>query len=135
MKNKKPKRGKQPSQTRHRARKTGGSRGSAKQGPAEPAVVLGIPQSELTPRVRKAIGTLVEEVDRLRREVEQARHRLEEMALAADQDMLLPVLNRRAFVREIARFIAFAERYGTPSTVLYFDLNDFKALNDNYGHA
>jgi diguanylate cyclase (GGDEF)-like protein len=48
---------------------------------------------------------------------------------------LLPILNRRAFVREIARFIAFVERYGTPASLLYLDLDGFKAVNDTHGHA
>jgi diguanylate cyclase (GGDEF)-like protein len=99
------------------------------------AGVLGIPEEELTPRVRSAITPLLQEVEHLRLEVEQARVRMEEMARAADQDMLLPVLNRRAFVREISRFIHFAERYGTPSSLLYFDLDDFKTVNDAHGHA
>ena len=99
------------------------------------ASVLGIPEAEFTPRVRDAIMTLMHEVDRLRREVEQTRARVEDLAKAADQDMLLPILNRRAFVREVSRFIAFAERYGTPSSLLYFDLNKFKAVNDAHGHA
>ena len=103
--------------------------------PAVAASVLGIPEAEFTPRVRDAIMTLMHEVGRLRQEVEQTRLRLEEMARAADQDMLLPILNRRAFVREISRFIAFAERYGTPSSLLYFDLDDFKTVNDAHGHA
>jgi diguanylate cyclase (GGDEF)-like protein len=102
--------------------------------PAATASVLGIPEAEFTVRVRDAIMTLMHEVDRLRKEVEQTRERLEEMARTADQDMLLPVLNRRAFVREISRFIAFAERYGIPSSLIYFDLDDFKSINDAYGH-
>ena len=103
--------------------------------PSATASVLGIPEAEFTPRVRDAIMTLMHEVDRLRREVEQTRARLEDLAKAADQDMLLPVLNRRAFVREVSRFTAFAERYNTPSSLLYFDLNNFKAVNDAHGHA
>jgi diguanylate cyclase (GGDEF)-like protein len=99
------------------------------------ASVLGIPEAEFTPRVRDAIMTLMHEVDRLRREVEQAKSKLEDMARTADQDMLLPILNRRAFVREITRFTAFAERYKTPSSLVYFDLNGFKAVNDAHGHA
>ena len=99
------------------------------------ASVLGIPEAEFTPRVRDAIVTLMHEVDRLRREVEKTRARLEDLARAADEDMLLPILNRRAFIREVSRFIAFAERHGTPSSLLYFDLDNFKAVNDAYGHA
>ena len=99
------------------------------------ASVLGIPEQEFTPRVRDAIMTLMHEVDRLRRELDQTRTRLDDMVRAADQDMLLPILNRRAFVRELSRFIGFAERYGTPSSVVYFDLNNFKHINDAHGHA
>jgi diguanylate cyclase (GGDEF)-like protein len=57
------------------------------------------------------------------------------VAKTADQDTLLPLLNRRAFVREITRFIGFAERYGTPAALIYFDLDGFKAINDAHGHA
>jgi len=101
---------------------------------AATASVLGIPEAEFTPRVRDAIMTLMHEVDRLKHELDQARSRVEDLARAADQDMLLPILNRRAFVREITRFIGFSERYGTPAAVIYFDLNNFKAVNDTYGH-
>ncbi|HMI98145.1 MAG TPA: GGDEF domain-containing protein [Micropepsaceae bacterium] len=129
-----------------RPRRTGraGSRGAGTAretklpGPAAPiasASLLGIPEEEFTPSVRDAAGKLVHEIELLRREVEQTRLRLEDMARTADQDTLLPILNRRAFVREISRFIAFAERYGTPSSLLYFDLNNFKAVNDAYGHG
>ena len=102
---------------------------------AAPATLLGIPESELTPRVREAVIGLKSDVERLTHENEQLRTRLDDAARSADQDMLLPILNRRAFVREITRFIAFAERYGTPSSLLYFDLDNFKAVNDLYGHA
>ena len=99
------------------------------------ATVLGIPEHEFTPNVRDAIQGLMEEVERLRQVADDFRVRLEEVARTADQDTLLPLLNRRAFVREITRFIAFAERYGTPSSLVYFDLDDFKTINDAHGHA
>lgn len=99
------------------------------------ASVHGIPENEFTPRVRDAIMALMGEVDNLRRELQQTRERLEEVERAADQDQMLPVLNRRAFVRELTRYIAFTDRYGTPATLIYFDLNGFKAVNDTYGHA
>jgi diguanylate cyclase (GGDEF)-like protein len=99
------------------------------------ASVLGIPESEFTPRVRDAIMTLMGEVDDLRRELQRTRERLEEAEKTADQDHLLPLLNRRAFVRELTRYIAFTGRYGTPATLIYFDLDGFKTVNDTYGHA
>jgi diguanylate cyclase (GGDEF)-like protein len=101
---------------------------------AATASVLGIPESEFTPRVRDAVMTLMGEVDSLRRELQQTRVRLEEVEKTADQDQLLPLLNRRAFVRELTRYIAFAGRYGTPASLIYFDLDGFKQINDTYGH-
>lgn len=97
--------------------------------------VLGIPENEFTPRVRDAIVKLMHEMDSVRRELMQTRTRLEEVERAADQDQLLPLLNRRAFVRELSRHIAFAARYGTPASLVYFDLDDFKSVNDTYSHA
>ena len=97
--------------------------------------VLGIPAAELTPKVQAALTTLMAEVTRLRQELESARHRLAEIEHDANQDPLVPVLNRRAFVREMSRLISFTERYNMPASVVYFDLNDFKSLNDTHGHA
>jgi diguanylate cyclase (GGDEF)-like protein len=102
---------------------------------AAAASVLGIPEAEFTPRVRHAIMTLMSEVDGLRRELQQTRTRLVEVEHAADQDQLLPLLNRRAFVRELNRYINFASRYSTPASLVYFDLDDFKSINDTHGHA
>ena len=100
-----------------------------------PASVLGIPENEFTPRVRDAIMGLMGEVDNLRRELSQTRARLDEAEKTADQDQLLPLLNRRAFVRELTRYIAFSGRYNTPASLIYFDLNQFKQINDTNGHA
>ena len=99
------------------------------------ANVLGIPESEFTPRVRDAIMGLMNEVENLRRELSQTKARLDEVEKAADQDGLLPLLNRRAFVRELTRYIAFTGRYNTPASLIYFDLNHMKKTNDTHGHA
>lgn len=100
-----------------------------------PTSILGIPEAEFTPRVRDAIMGLMSEVDSLRRELAETRNRLDEAEKSADQDHMLPLLNRRAFVRELARYIAFTGRYNTPASLIYFDLNRLKATNDTLGHA
>jgi len=105
---------------------------------AQPAVttaIMGIPEGEFTPKVRAAIMTLMEEVDKLRRELQQSQQRIAYLEQLADQDTLTPIANRRAFVRELSRMMSFAERYNTPSSVIYFDVNDLKVINDTLGHA
>ena len=95
---------------------------------------MGIPEAELTPKVRTAITALMEEVARLREELHGSSGRIEHLERLADQDSLVPVYNRRAFVRELTRAISMTERYGTPSTVIYFDVDNMKQINDSYGH-
>jgi len=102
---------------------------------ADTATMLDIPESELTPKVRAAIMTLIAEVQRLREELRVFQRRVDYLERLADQDFLLPVINRRAFVRELSRTMSFADRYGVESSVLYFDINHMKEINDRYGHA
>ena len=95
----------------------------------------GLPEPELTPKVRQALVTLMEEVGRLRGDLERTRERLAHLERLADQDTLIPIANRRAFVRELSRVMSYVERYETPSSLVYFDVNSFKEINDTYGHA
>ena len=89
---------------------------------------LGLTPAELTPAVRAALAHLQDEVERL-------QGKLADAELLADLDPLTPVLNRRAFERELGRAMASARRYGEDLSLVYFDLNGFKAVNDTYGHA
>ncbi len=113
----------------------GPARAAPVRGPGDSAAVMGIPEAELTPKVRQAIMTLMGEVDRLRQELERTQARVAYLEKLADQDSLTPIANRRAFVRELTRFLAFAERYGTPSSLIYLDVNGLKAINDTHGHS
>ncbi len=96
--------------------------------------IMGIPDTELTPKVRQAILTLMEEVDKLRRSLENMSKRLAATEQMADQDPLLPIYNRRAFVRELTRVQAYVERYNGEASLVYIDLDSFKAVNDTHGH-
>lgn len=97
--------------------------------------IMGISEAELTPKVREAIIKLMDEVESLRRELEGSKARINYLEQLADQDTLAPVANRRAFIRELSRIMSFSERYGSPSSVIYLDLNGLKEINDKYSHA
>ncbi len=74
-------------------------------------------------------------VRRLEAELEDTRRRLAEAEQLADHDALAPVLNRRAFMRELQRTVAYCERYGGEASLVFLDLDGFKAVNDTFGHA
>ncbi len=99
------------------------------------ATILGVPETEQTPKVRAAFGALMDELDQLRGELEQTQRRLADTERLADEDTLVPVANRRAFERELSRVMSYTERYETPASLVYFDINGFKAINDSHGHA
>jgi diguanylate cyclase (GGDEF)-like protein len=96
--------------------------------------LAGIAAGELTPQVRAALVRMHQQSEAMRRELEDARARIVQLERLADEDSLAPIANRRAFIRELSRMIAFTRRYGPPSSVIYFDVNDMKQINDTHGH-
>ncbi len=101
---------------------------------AEPNWEAVLARAQLTPAVRAAIAGLMGEVAQLRDELRRARARIGHLEHLADEDTLTPIANRRAFVRELARMISFAKRYKTPASVIFFDVNGLKKINDAHGH-
>ncbi|MCS6853088.1 MAG: GGDEF domain-containing protein [Gemmataceae bacterium] len=49
-------------------------------------------------------------------------------------DALTDTYNRRYFLEFLGRSLACATRYGRPLSLLMFDIDHFKSLNDQYGH-
>lgn len=123
------------SQIRRRALTEAGARAPAAPKTADSAGFLGLTEAELTPPVRAAVQTLLGEIDDLRGEVGRLKARLSEVEGLADRDALTPLLNRRAFLRELSRVRTFAQRYGSPASLVFFDLDGFKRVNDRFGHA
>ncbi|UMZ14687.1 sensor domain-containing diguanylate cyclase [Pseudomonas sp. MPFS] len=65
--------------------------------------------------------------------------RMAEQELAAVQmasmDELTLLSNRRGFEALARHALGVCKRLDKPATLLFFDLNDFKQINDTYGHA
>jgi diguanylate cyclase (GGDEF)-like protein len=98
--------------------------------------ILGVPEVELTARVREALIGLLSKVEELRAELSESKMRLGALEALADRDPLLDVLNRRAFMRELERALSLIHRYQDMSASLIFmDLNDLKKINDSMGHS
>jgi len=53
----------------------------------------------------------------------------------AEHDALTSLYNRQRFDQDLPRLLAQAERDGSRLALLVFDLDDFKPINDEYGHA
>jgi diguanylate cyclase (GGDEF)-like protein len=72
---------------------------------------------------------------RVLRLVTELRERLEELREAATHDPLTGLLNRRAFDALLAREVDRARAAGLRLSVVMFDMDHFKRINDRFGHA
>jgi diguanylate cyclase (GGDEF)-like protein len=87
----------------------------------------------LSPRTAPADAKLT--IRRLRSQLAKARSRIDALEAAADQDFLLDIPNRRGFERELARAIAYMQRYHASGALIVLDVDRLKPINDAYGHA
>lgn len=60
--------------------------------------------------------------------------RLAKMSALVREDPMTQSLNRRGMEDELAREIERSDRYGTAFCIVIIDVDNFKVLNDTYGH-
>jgi diguanylate cyclase (GGDEF)-like protein len=60
---------------------------------------------------------------------------LDQMEILATRDSLTGVYNRRYFIELAAKEVYRSQRYGTAFSLIMFDIDRFKDVNDTYGHA
>ena len=85
---------------------------------------LSVPPNDARPTIRL-----------LRAQLAQALARIEELRASADTDFLLDIPNRRGFVRELNRSIAYIKRYHASGALIVLDVDRLKPINDAFGHA
>lgn len=70
-----------------------------------------------------SIDELRAEIARLCRQLTQADARLAELEAHAVVDLLLGILNRRGFKRKLRRSLAYVQRYGASTVLMFVDLD------------
>ena len=68
-------------------------------------------------------------------DVTRERQTAEQLLYLAERDSLTGLYNRHRFQIELERMLAESARHGNSSALLYFDLDEFKAINDHFGHT
>ncbi|HSQ02989.1 MAG TPA: EAL domain-containing protein [Burkholderiales bacterium] len=67
-------------------------------------------------------------------DVTRERQTADQLVYLAERDALTGLYNRHRFNEELARLIADAQRRRSRLALLFFDLDDFKYINDTFGH-
>ena len=68
------------------------------------------------------------------KDITQESRTAEQLIYLAERDALTGLYNRHRFQEELGRMIAEAERRNSTVGLLFFDLDEFKHINDTYGH-
>ncbi len=79
---------------------------------------------------KKFISRLEEQKEEIRKLREELRKVKEE----ANIDPLTGLRNRRSFERTLTEFFRDFKKFGYPFSLIMFDLDNFKEINDTYGH-
>lgn len=65
---------------------------------------------------------------------QQLEKQMEEAQFHACHDGLTELLNRRSFEEKLSQEMNRARRYSQPMSLILLDIDDFKLINDDYGH-
>lgn len=90
---------------------------------------------EKSEHLGEAMAKLARERDAMAETVEQLRLAEEELVRRADHDALTGLENRGCFVDRLSGEMARLRRHGEPFTLLILDIDDFKRVNDRFGHG
>lgn len=84
---------------------------------------------------RSLVMRLAEEIATLRRALDASQHRIAALEVEAAEEPISGLLNRRAFIREIERAIAFQTRYPVSCGIALIDIEGLDAVRAAGGQA
>lgn len=73
----------------------------------------------------------VTEIKKLEEELEHEKNKFKELS---EIDPLTGIFNRRRFESSLSDYMKVAQRYERPLSLIMFDIDHFKKINDTYGH-
>jgi GGDEF domain-containing protein len=94
----------------------------------EPAAV----ESAAVEKITKLAQSLVAEISDALKAQDK---RIAELEALATTDELTQILNRRGFEQQLEHELSIARRHGVGGVMIFVDLDEFKPINDTYGHA
>lgn len=87
-----------------------------------------------TLRSRREVLDARQKVDEAQRKAAELEAELQHVSEQVQNDYLTGTLNRRGLQEAYDRELAIAERENTPTSIALLDIDNFKELNDNFGH-
>ncbi len=81
--------------------------------------------------LKRAVLTMAQELETFINRLQDEKNRFEELAY---KDPLTDLDNRRSFIEKAQAMLEYARRYNEPISVLMIDIDNFKKVNDTYGH-
>lgn len=99
------------------------------------ACMFGIPDAELTPRVRRALIRLLDRFDEARRQIDAARDREAYLHGLADGHPVLPLGNRRFLIRELSRIIERTRIAQTINSFVVISIANGARIRADHGEA
>ncbi|EGA68763.1 GGDEF family protein [Vibrio sinaloensis DSM 21326] len=90
--------------------------------------------NQMTISLRETTVTKHELEEEVKRQTMQLQKKQEQLIFLSEHDPLTGLYNRRAFDKCLENAIVKANRSGCKLALLFVDLDDFKAVNDTYGH-
>jgi diguanylate cyclase (GGDEF)-like protein len=92
-------------------------------------------EAEVPAEQRSLVKRLAEEIAALRRALDASQHRIAALEVEAAEEPISGLLNRRAFIREIERAIAFQTRYPVSCGIALIDIEGLDPVRDATGQS
>jgi diguanylate cyclase (GGDEF)-like protein len=90
--------------------------------------------AQLTQNINGMLNTIEQQIDRNKAFTDQLLEQQSSMERLANHDSLTGLPNRQFFMKMLRYELVRAERYSEDISIMFFDLDGFKTVNDALGH-